>query len=82
LPSIALAVNEIGTVRRAARASWIQSLKEGPLIVAGGGGDSKTAGVYVHQKNKVLRLQQTEQEPKTSIETKRTNGKVGTEQGG
>ena len=43
-----------------------------------GGGYTKTGGVYVRQRSKVLRLQQTEQEPKTQIEIKRTNGKAGT----
>jgi hypothetical protein len=42
----------------------------------GRGGYSKTGGVYVRQRSEVLRLQETEQEPKTPIETKRTNGKV------
>ena len=44
----------------------------------GGVGYSKIGGVYVRQRSKVLRLQETEQEAKTPIETKRTNGKVST----
>jgi hypothetical protein len=70
LPSIPLAVNEIGTVCRAAGAGWSQPLKEGPLIGVRGEGvrlvvfmcakEARFYGYKRQNKNQRHRMKQRE----------------------